>query len=64
MTALTKKYNGKDIRIKLFHDDATSNIEKAVNEWLSEIDKEIISIEFSTAHSSGVWKYVLITYKV
>lgn len=51
MKTFNKVIRGKDIKMKFFVNDTTSELEKKVNEWLSGKDIEIVSIDFNSADS-------------
>lgn len=61
MKSLNKTIRSKDVRVKIFVNDYTSTLERDINEWLSENDYEILSIELNSDDRS---RRVMILYRV
>ncbi len=55
------KIRSKNIRVEIFYSSTSDGVRDEVNNWLSENDYEIISIDFDCDSN---YKRVLITYRV
>jgi len=63
MTTL-KNNNNNPMQVELFYKDNSKDFQNAINNWLKQKSREIISIEFSTEfNTQTIWKYALVTYR-